>query len=370
MPEGAQKGFLLLADISGYTSYVSATELEHSNEILSDLLEVITHGIVPPLTLAKLEGDAVFAYEASGAVRDPQALLDSIDATYLAFRDRLEGMRRRTTCECNACRRIPLLDLKFILHHGEFIIQRMAVGQELLGSDVNLAHRLLKNSVGEQTGWNAYVLCTQAAVEAVQLPVEFLHEQQETYDHLGEVQTYSYDLRARYSTMVEGRRVKIEPKDADVVFEVNVNAAPHVVWSWLNEPQRMVQWMGVKDVKPDARPDGRVGVGSRNHCVHGKSAMLQTVVDWRPYEYFTLENQGPMTLIMTYSLEPTDSGTHLRMTVRPETKMPRFAARQICKVAMKSAGLQRKFEKLADLCAGECAAPTEVVPLSGVAPAT
>jgi uncharacterized protein YndB with AHSA1/START domain len=364
MPEGAQTGFLLLADISGYTSYVSATELEHSNEILSDLLEVITDGIVPPLTLAKLEGDAVFAYEAPGAVRDPRVLLDGIDATYLAFRDRVEGMRRRTTCECNACRRIPMLDLKFILHHGEFIIQRMAVGQELLGSDVNLVHRLLKNSVGAETGWSAYALCTQAAIDAVTLPSEFLHQQSETYEHLGEVQTYSYDLRARYSTMVEGRRVKIDPKDADVVFEVTVKAAPHVVWSWLNEPQRMVQWMGVKDVKPETRPEGRVGIGSRNHCVHGKSAMLQTVLDWRPYEYFTLENLGPMTLIMSFILEPVDSGTHLRLTVRPQTKVPRFAARQICRMAMRSAGMQDKLETLANLCAGECAAPGNMVALA------
>jgi uncharacterized protein YndB with AHSA1/START domain len=257
-----------------------------------------------------------------------------------------------------------MLDLKFILHHGEFIIQRMAVGQELLGSDVNLVHRLLKNSVGAETGWSAYALCTQAAIDAVTLPSEFLHQQSETYEHLGEVQTYSYDLRARYSTMVEGRRVKIDPKDADVVFEVTVKAAPHVVWSWLNEPQRMVQWMGVKDVKPETRPEGRVGIGSRNHCVHGKSAMLQTVLDWRPYEYFTLENLGPMTLVMSFILEPVDSGTHLRLTVRPQTKVPRFAARQICRMAMRSAGMQDKLETLANLCAGECAGPGNMVALA------
>lgn len=359
MAEGAQHGYLVLADISGYTSYVSATELEHANDILSDLLEVITTGIVPPLTLAKLEGDAVFAYGTESAVPDPQVLLDGIDGTYLAFRDRVEGMRRRTTCECNACRRIPLLDLKFILHHGEFIIQRMAVGQELLGSDVNLAHRLLKNHVGEATGWNAYVLCTEAAVEKAGIPCDQLREQTEAYDHLGDVRTYSYDLRARYTAMVEARRVKIEPEDAELVFRADIEAAPPTVWSWLNDPQRMVQWMGVVDVKPDARPDGRNGIGARNHCVHGKSAVLQTIVDWRPYEYFTQETKGPMTIVMTYSLTPTETGTRLEVTSKPISKLPRFASGPMFKLGMKQAKLQQKLDKLAELCAGECTLPGE-----------
>jgi len=36
-----QHGHLLLADISSYTSYVASTELTHSQEILTELLETI-----------------------------------------------------------------------------------------------------------------------------------------------------------------------------------------------------------------------------------------------------------------------------------------------------------------------------------------
>jgi hypothetical protein len=56
-----QQGYLWLADISGYTSFVAGTELEHSQDILSELLEVILTRIKPHLTIHKIEGDAVFS---------------------------------------------------------------------------------------------------------------------------------------------------------------------------------------------------------------------------------------------------------------------------------------------------------------------
>ena len=57
-----QHGHLLLADISGYTSYVASTELSHSQEILTELLELIIEHFKPLLTISKIEGDAIFAY--------------------------------------------------------------------------------------------------------------------------------------------------------------------------------------------------------------------------------------------------------------------------------------------------------------------
>ncbi len=36
-----QHGYLILADISGYSSFVAKSELEHAHDILSELLELI-----------------------------------------------------------------------------------------------------------------------------------------------------------------------------------------------------------------------------------------------------------------------------------------------------------------------------------------
>src|SRR6185436_5021763 len=141
METKTQHGYLVLADISGFTSYVAGTELEHANEILTELLELIIARFTPTLTLSKLEGDAVFAYAPEARFSRGEELVELIEATYIAFRDLVENMRRRTTCQCNACRAIPTLDLKFLTHHGDYIVQHVAGIKELVGSDVNLVHR-------------------------------------------------------------------------------------------------------------------------------------------------------------------------------------------------------------------------------------
>lgn len=38
MTSETEHGYLILADISGYTSYLAQVELEHAQEILTDLL--------------------------------------------------------------------------------------------------------------------------------------------------------------------------------------------------------------------------------------------------------------------------------------------------------------------------------------------
>ena len=61
MERKTQTGYLLLADISGYTSFVAQTEIEHADMALSFLLETIIEQLSSLLTISKLEGDAVFA---------------------------------------------------------------------------------------------------------------------------------------------------------------------------------------------------------------------------------------------------------------------------------------------------------------------
>src|SRR6187402_2846117 len=67
----AGERYLLLADISGYTGFMSGVEQEHgiafsagipaAYGILADLLNSVIEGVEPEFALVKLEGDAVFA---------------------------------------------------------------------------------------------------------------------------------------------------------------------------------------------------------------------------------------------------------------------------------------------------------------------
>jgi hypothetical protein len=55
MESKIQKGILLLADISGYTSFMAKTEIEHSQELLSGFINIIIEKLRPFFILAEVE---------------------------------------------------------------------------------------------------------------------------------------------------------------------------------------------------------------------------------------------------------------------------------------------------------------------------
>jgi len=290
------------------------------------------------LTISKLEGDAVFAYAPEAKVPRGETLLELLEATYAAFCDCRESAHRRTTCMCNACRAIPTLDLKFLTHHGDYLLQRVAHITELVGSDVNLVHRLLKNHVAETTGWRAYALFTERALEHMGLQPEGLHEQVEAYEHLGEVRTHSLNLKARYQEMVEARRLFIRAEDADLVIVQDFPAAPPVVWEWLNDPNKRNIWAAGYGVLWSAgvRPGGRTGVGARNHCAHGKGVAVETILDWRPFDYFSFEtDDNGVVSLETMQLEPLpDGATRLHDHLQMKLPLPRWLRRRLAHFMM------------------------------------
>ena len=66
----AREGYLLLADISGYTEFLTGTELEHAQAIIHELIKLVRGRLVPPLKFVKVEGDAVFCYADGAVFRD------------------------------------------------------------------------------------------------------------------------------------------------------------------------------------------------------------------------------------------------------------------------------------------------------------
>lgn len=201
MERKIQTGYLVLADISGYTSFVAKTEIEHAGMALSYLLETIVEQLDDLLVISKLEGDAVFAYVEEDKLEDCQKLLHLIDQTYLAFREKALSLHSQATCPCRACQSLPTLDLKFILHHGDFVMQQVAGIRDLLGTDVNLIHRLLKNGIAESTGWKGYAVFTDTAVEQLQCDKDKFFKRCETYEHLRDVDIYCMNMHTRYDAI-------------------------------------------------------------------------------------------------------------------------------------------------------------------------
>ncbi len=354
MDSQTQHGYLVLADISGYTSFLAGVELDHAHEILTALLETIVNRFRGLLTISKLEGDAVFGYAAEAAVPRGETLLELIECTYVAFRDHVEAAHRRTTCQCNACRAIPTLDLKFMVHHGDYIVQQVAGIHELVGSDVNLVHRLMKNHIFEATGWKAYALFTDLGLAHMGVRPEGMHQQPETYEHLGEVQTFSVDMRRRYAEIKETQRVFIAAEQADAILQHDFPAPPPAMWDWVNEPFKRVQWAGFDELQWFRRPDGRTGAGARSHCVHNKQVLnAETVLDWRPFDYFTLDTSSG--LVQTFQFEPRDDGrtTRVHLHFRSKMRLPAFIRRRMLKTMLAAFRLEDSLVKLEELARSE-----------------
>jgi uncharacterized protein YndB with AHSA1/START domain len=318
----------LIADISGYTSYLADVELEHAQDILADLIGAVVSALRPNFRLAKLEGDAAFTYMPAESI-DGSMLLDTIERCYFGFRRRRRDVRQATSCECNACVRIPDLDLKFVVHHGDAIPQKVAGRQELIGSDVVLVHRLLKNNVVESLGITAYALISQKCIDATDLvPVNLgMTAHSERYDRIGDVTGWVHDLERRWAEEESRGRVRVGEDDAVLSMSIPTIAPPQVAWEFLTRPGQRMSWQPwVTEVEVKGTTGGRRGLGSANHCMHGADAAVEEILDWRPYDYVTdrsiLESpSGPVKSLHTVEFEPTASGSiiHIRFAA-PKTK--------------------------------------------------
>lgn len=204
---GAVSGPLVLADISGYTGFLTAVTTAHADDafadgnipdayaLISSLLDTIVARMAPPFTLAKIEGDAVFAHaDAIEGFPRGTDLLECLRACYAGFRARLGSARDVWSCRCDACARVDQLDLKFMLHAGPYIIHPVAGGTELVGSEVVLVHRLLKNRASEALGGRPYALFTDAAQRLLDIPTEGTIALEERYEHLPPVTTHVLPL--------------------------------------------------------------------------------------------------------------------------------------------------------------------------------
>jgi hypothetical protein len=188
-----ERGSLLIADLSGYTHYMSSIELD-AVHVVSELLDRIAMELAP-YEVVKLEGDAVFCRAADGTVTGEETL-SLITGSYERFVEHAARISGDGGCACPACSLLPGLGLKFVLHHGEYAIHRIAGLPELVGPEVILVHRLLKNTVGRQWGHRDYVLLTEQWGRALGLDLGELRGEPHTeaYEHIGTVQCVVLNL--------------------------------------------------------------------------------------------------------------------------------------------------------------------------------
>ena len=325
-----ERSCLLIADISGYTSYLAGVELDHAQDILADLIGTVVTSLRPTFHLAKLEGDAAFMV-APEADLDGSLLLDTIERCYFGFRRRRRDVRQATTCACDACTRIPDLNLKFVAHVGPVVRQAMAGLEELIGRDVIVVHRLLKNSVRDVTDAAAYALLTEACTSAMGLQPAVLGmtAHTETYEVVGGIPAWVHDLERRWQEEDARTRVRVGAEEAVLQEDFPTAAPPPLAWEAITTPGGRMGWsIGVTALTTES-DSGRREVGATNHCMHGQDEIVEEILDWRPFDYVTVRSTmgtpaGPISFNNTLELEPTPTGTIVHMRFAPpETERER-----------------------------------------------
>lgn len=298
-----ERGTLLLADISGYTRYLTAVELDHSGDIIASLLDAVGQRL-RGWVLDEVEGDAIFAHAPRGTLGGT-ALLTAVEACYFSFAAQRARIARQSTCPCLACRGVDDLELKIVVHECEYLTQRIVGLNKLMGPGVILAHRLLKNDVTSRTGLLGYCLLTEDCLVAHGLEPSSLGAvgYSTRYD-VGTVRGVLLDLRARW---LARRRVRPKPEECFFTHELRTTLPASTVWDWLTDPSKLDTWHADKTTESNT---GMRGVGTTIHCMHGPMRGRREIVEWEPYEYFATRQRWPgMELTGTNELASIDGET-------------------------------------------------------------
>lgn len=322
-------GFIVMADITGYTMYLNESELDHAQESVVAILDVIVGSTDAPLTLSRVVGDAVVSYAFDGTILNTQTLVEELETIYVVFRRALGQMVLNTTCTCNACANLSALDLKFIVHHGDFAVREMAGNQELIGRNVNLVFRLAKNRIKEVLGFGAYIAYTSHAVEALELPefVATLVPLAADTDEFGSVEMYVADMHPVWEKRRHEAVVDLSDSEALLSFVRDIHAPVGIVWDHLTDPAKRSRLFASDSAGTSTADGGKMGADATYVCAHGKMRIPHRIVDWIPLTQYTFQSEGPFFQNM-WQFRLTDLGdlTQLHITVGKTRFVPPITA--------------------------------------------
>ncbi|MBI2794397.1 MAG: DUF2652 domain-containing protein [Ignavibacteria bacterium] len=314
------KGYFVVADISGYTAFLTQSELDHAEVVLDILIKAQIELLYDPFVVNSFRGDGILAYVLDNSGTYGLEFLHRLDEVYYNFTIQRETMYRNSTCPCQACRNIPTLDLKFFVHHGNFMLQKMGDREEMLGPDVIVVHRMMKNNVKEQTGVGAYTLLTDTALDA--LGLENLRSKlipyQDEYEHIGKINMYVYDLMQEYNNQRERRRIEVTSDTAQLTLEVTLPVTPMTAWKFLMDPSQRKEFLHIESHFPRQEYVNHIHIHgwSLNSPIY--KSVIDALVDWQAGHFLTTEGVGydESRYRTTYLIEPVGEGSRLSLLLR------------------------------------------------------
>ena len=313
-------GTFILADIGGYTAFLSEVGIEHAKEITSHLFNGMVKVNRRRWKVGNVEGDCLFLYTDSR--ESPDDFFAHLRGLYENFRESIAEITSGSTCRCGACDRSGDLTLKFVVHGGEFDTQKIAGRKELIGPDIVVAHRLLKNGVPLRE----YALLTTPLAEVARASGLPTVAGRDDYEHIGAVEYLYLDLQPVREEFDKSREVYISEEDADVVATAEIEAPPDLVWRVANDRDKAPQWVPtLQELEPLSGEYGKVG--SVHTCLHGGGIkMVHLVVAVDEAGRRRTERLWNLPLVneayFTVEAKPSSSGTRAAIYYSFKTGIP------------------------------------------------
>jgi len=261
----SKASFLFIPDISGFTEFVNQTEIEHSQHIISELLELIIESNQLGLEISEVEGDAIFFYKFE-EVPTLEEIIDQSRSTFVSFHNYIKKYETQRICNCGACSTAIDLKIKFVAHQGEFGFVKVRDYQKPHGYEVVVIHKLLKNQVQD----TEYLLWTngigfQTSPPGGDFQWVKVADGFAEYEKLGRVDYRYLSLTPLYSELTEPIIGEGEKIKTPAVSRIKISKSPHFIFQFLIRFDLRYLWnKELKEIKYD---DPINKVGAKHICV-------------------------------------------------------------------------------------------------------
>ncbi|SMB95237.1 hypothetical protein SAMN00120144_1895 [Hymenobacter roseosalivarius DSM 11622] len=144
--DGLQPALLFIPDISGFTRFIEASDSPLAPFLIADLLEILIEANTLDMQVSEIQGDAILFYRL-GPPPPVQELVEQCRRIFLDFQNYLRLVERDNASALGAALRAHDLTLKIVVHYGRVNVAQIREFTKLMGRDVIVVHRLLKNNI-------------------------------------------------------------------------------------------------------------------------------------------------------------------------------------------------------------------------------
>lgn len=145
MIDDVRKGVVVIPDLSGFTHFVFNTKMLVGQFIVRELLNTLIDSNKNNFQVSEIEGDAILFYKYTTSPSYHEVSSYAI-STLKDFNQKIESMNMQFDTKIN-------LNLKFIVHYGDYTQYQVHGFNKLYGKPIVEAHQYLKNSYAQHSSY-------------------------------------------------------------------------------------------------------------------------------------------------------------------------------------------------------------------------